>query len=73
MHEYMSKCSYIIVKEKGCQDDKVTVALQGDCHFVNYTQPNNLAILAVRKVTTIAVPSVITTLKVAHFNDLVSL
>ena len=41
--------------------------------FVNYTQRNNLAMLAVRKVTKNAVPKVITTLSVAHFSDLVSL
>lgn len=40
---------------------------------VGYAQPNNLAMLAVMKVTTNAVPNVITTLSVAHFSDLVSL
>ena len=38
-----------------------------------YAQPNSLAMLAVKKVTTNAVPNVITTLRVAHLSDLVSL
>lgn len=38
-----------------------------------YAQPNSLAMLAVKNVTKNAVPKVITTLRVAHFNDLVSL
>lgn len=55
------------------------LASEKDYHLVKddsllfYTHPNNRAMLAVRKVTTIAVPNVITTLRVAHFNDLVSL
>ena len=52
---------------------KVTVTLEATVTFVNYTQPNNLAMLAVRNVTKNAVPKVITTLSVAHFSDLVSL
>ena len=52
---------------------KVTVTLEATVTFVNYTHPNNLAILAVRNVTKNAVPKVITTLSVAHFSDLVSL
>ena len=51
----------------------MTVTIKVTVTFVNYTQPNNLAILAVINVTTIAVPKVMTTLKVAHLTDLVSL
>jgi len=39
----------------------------------NYTQPSVLAIVAVRNVTIIAVPRVMTTLRVAHLYDFVSL
>ena len=48
-----------------CSINKATVTCRLTVVYV-YTQPISLAKLAVRKVTKKAVPSVMTTLKVAH-------